>query len=163
MSGPTEAASGLKNAGIQSGRICLSIILLCATALAAASESAQGRYQAADLHQPPLPGIRFPSGLTVCDETLWMGRWITRYWLSTGMIAPGHNLGSQAEEREGLLIDGFQLALEGQELSGTWRWVKAEKSEVHNPEGLLVALEVARSRPSAGAELSHCVPIAARG
>ena len=133
MSEPTEAASGRKNTGIQSGRICLSIILLCATTLAA-SKSAPGRYQAADIHQQPLPGIRFPSGLTVCDEARWKGRWVNRYGLSTGMIAPERNMQWQEEKREGLPIDGFQLAL-----------------------------EVARSRPSAGAELSHCGPIAGRG
>jgi len=59
-----------------------------ATAVAEVSEPATGRYRAADIRHQPLPGIRLPSGLTVCDEALWMGRWVNRYWLSTGMIEP---------------------------------------------------------------------------
>jgi len=145
MSEPVETAIGVTSAGIQSGRICLSIIFLCATALAAAAESAPDRYQAADIHKQPLPGIRFTSGLTVCDEALWRGRWVTRYWLSTGMVEPESHLKSQEERREDLSIDAFRLTIEGQDLSGTWRWVKAEKSEVHDPDALHVTLEISSS------------------
>jgi alpha-galactosidase len=120
------------------------IFLLVCIALNPASAVPAGRkYWAADIHPQPFPGVRLTSGLTVCDEVLWKARWVNRYWLSTGFIEPEFHYGLAQEHREGLPIDGFQLAMEGQDLAGTWRWVKAEKSEVHNPDGLLVTLELA--------------------
>ena len=119
------------------------VILVCITLSPAAAAPAGRKYWAADIHQQPLPGIRLASGLTVCDEVLWKGRWVNRYWLSTGFIEPEFHYASAQEHLAGLPIDGFQLAMEGQDLAGTWRWVKAEKSEVHNPDGLLVTLELA--------------------
>ena len=121
----------------------LGLLLLVCIILSAPVGAAGGKYWAADIHQQPLPGIRLTSGLTVCDEVLWKGRWVNRYWLSTGFIEPEFHYVSAQEHREGLPIDGFQLAMEGKDLAGTWRWVKAEKSEVHNPDGLLVTLELA--------------------
>ncbi len=100
------------------------------------------RYRAAEIRQPPSAGIRFTSGLAVCDETLWMGRWVTRYWLSTGLIEPEFHLQSEEGRRQGLPIDAFRLEVGGKDLSGSWRWVRAEKSEVHNPDGLLVTVEL---------------------
>ncbi len=145
---PNVVARGLKTSGYTLAQVCLAIVLACASGFASAAEGSAGKYWAADIHQQPLPGIRLTSGLTICDEVLWMGRWVNRYWLSTGMIEPEFHLASQEERREGLPIDGFQLAVEGQDLSGTWTWVKAEKSEVQNPDGLLVTLELAsRARP----------------
>ena len=44
-----------------------------------------------------------------------------------------------------LPVDAFKLEIEGQELSGTWKWVGAEKTEVHNPDGLLVSVELESS------------------
>src|SRR5260370_40176253 len=32
------------------------------------------------------PGVRFSSGLTVCDEELRNGRWVSRHWESSGRI-----------------------------------------------------------------------------
>jgi alpha-galactosidase len=139
----SKAAHRLKISGNTLWRVCLIVVLVCASAFAATLEAGKGRYWAAEIHQRPLPEIRFTSGLTLCDEALWMGRWVNRYWLSTGMIEPEFHLESQEEGREALPIDAFRLAIEGQDLSGTWRWVKAEKSEVHNPDGLLVTLELA--------------------
>jgi len=66
---------------------------------------------------------------------------VTGYWLSTGIIEPEFHLESQEQGREGLAIDASRLAIEGKDLSGTWRWVKAEKSDDHNPDGLHVTLE----------------------
>ena len=135
--------SGLRVVGRDIFRFTFILLLVC-TALSTASAVPAGhRYWASEIHQQPLPGIRFTSGLTVCDEVLWKGRWVNRYWLSTGFIEPESHLGSAQERLEGLPIDGFQLAMEGQDLAGTWRWVKAEKAEVHNPDGLLVTLELA--------------------
>ncbi len=116
--------------------------IVCAGAFASNESTGGGRYWAADIHQQPLPGIRLTSGLTICDEALWKGRWVTRYWLSTGFIEPEFHLASEEKQREGLPIDAFRLEVDHQDLSGTWGWVKAEKSEVHNPDGLLVTLEL---------------------
>jgi alpha-galactosidase len=127
-------------------RACLRSLVFCilgCISLGAADAPAGQRYWAADIHQQPLPGVRLTSGLTVCDEVLWKGRWVNRYWLSTGFIEPEFHYTSAQEHLQGLPIDGFQLAMEGQDLAGSWRWVKAEKSEVHNPDGLLVTLELA--------------------
>ena len=41
-----------------------------------------------------------------------------------------------------LPADAFKLEIEGQELSGSWKWISAGKSEVHNPDGLLVTVEL---------------------
>jgi len=46
---------------------------------------------------------------------------------------------------DALPADAFKLEIEGQELSGTWKWVGADKSEVHNPDGLLVTVELESS------------------
>ncbi len=119
------------------------LLLASFTLSTAAAGPPDGKYWAAEIHQQPLPGIRLTSGLTVCDEVMWKGRWVNRYWVSTGLIEPEFHYLSALGHQEDLPIDGFQLAMEGQELAGTWRWVKAEKSEVHNPEGLLVTLELA--------------------
>jgi len=113
-----------------------------AVPVAAAAASGPVRYRAAEIRQTPLPGIRFVSGLTICDEALWMGRWVSRYWLSTGMVEPEFHLMSQEERRQALPIDAFHLEVAGRDLSGTWRWVHAKKVEVHGPEGLLVTLEL---------------------
>jgi alpha-galactosidase len=121
----------------------LCFLLFCTISVPAAAAPAGAKYWAADIHQQPLPGVRLTSGLTVCDEVLWRGRWVNRYWLSTGMIEPEFHYVSTLDRRETLPTDGFQLAMEGKDLAGTWRWVKAEKAEVHNPDGLMVTVELA--------------------
>ena len=123
--------------------ICLVNVLACASAFAATQEAGKGRYWAADIHQQPLPGTRLTSGLTICDEALWMGRWVNRYWISTGIIEPEFHLRDKKRGGRPCRSMDSVSAIEGQDLAGTWRWVKAEKSEVHNPDGLLVTLELA--------------------
>jgi len=93
----------------------------------------------------PLPGVRFSSGLTVCDEELRNGRWVSRYWDSTGQIVADIQIEAERQQMDTLPVDAFKLEMEGQELSGTWKWVGANKSEVHNPEGLLVTVELESS------------------
>ena len=44
-----------------------------------------------------------------------------------------------------LPVDAFKLEIEGQELSGTWKWMGANKTEVQNPDGLLVTVELESS------------------
>ena len=84
----------------------------------------------------------------VCDEALRNGRWVSRYWLSTGMIKPEFHLDGERAALEKLPIDAFDLAMEGQDLAGSWQWVRAEQKQVRNPDGLLVTFELSsKARP----------------
>jgi alpha-galactosidase len=89
-----------------------------------------------------IPGVRFSSGLTVCDEELRNGRWVSRYWESSGQIVADIQLEAERQQMDTLPVDAFKLEVEGQELSGTWKWIGANQSEVHNPDGLLVTVEL---------------------
>jgi len=91
------------------------------------------------------PGVRFTSGLTICDEELQSGRWVNRYWESSGQIVAETQLEEQRQRMDPLPVDAFRLEIEGQDLSGTWKWVAANKSEVHDPDGLLVTVELESS------------------
>ena len=91
------------------------------------------------------PGVRFSSGLTVCDEELRNGRWVSRYWESSGQIVADIQIDAERQQMDTLPIDAFRLEVEGQELSGTWKWIGVDKSEVHNPDGLLVTVELESS------------------
>jgi alpha-galactosidase len=92
-----------------------------------------------------IPGVRFSSGLTVCDEELRNGRWVSRYWESSGQIVADIQIEAERQQMDTLPVDAFKLEIEGQELSGTWKWIGASKSEVHNPDGLLVTVELESS------------------
>ncbi len=98
-------------------------------------------YSAAVIRTTPNPGIRFSSGLMVCDEELYNGRWVNRYWTATGQIKPDMHLEGQSATRSGLPQDAFMLSIEGQNLAGTWKWIKAEKQVMSDPDGLLVTVE----------------------
>jgi alpha-galactosidase len=87
-------------------------------------------------------GVRYSSGLTICDEELRDGRWVGRYWGSNGQVVPDIHLEGELAQMDMLPIDAFNLEIEGQKLSGTWKWLGADKSEVHNPDGLLVTVEL---------------------
>jgi alpha-galactosidase len=94
------------------------------------------------------PGVRFTSGLTVCDEELRNGRWVSRYWESSGQIVADIQIDVERQQMDTLPVDAFKLEIEGQDLAGTWKWIKAEQSEIHAPEGLLVSVELeSRVRP----------------
>ena len=97
-------------------------------------------YSNAVIRNAPAPGVRFSSGFMVCDEELYQGRWVNRYWTSTGQIKPDFHLEGQSAKRSGLPVDSFQLGIEGQELSGSWKWINTEKTEKKNPDGLLVTV-----------------------
>jgi alpha-galactosidase len=106
------------------------------------------KYSAASIRQGTEPGIRFSSGLTVCDETLRKGRWVSRYWLSTGMIKPESHLEEERPVMETLPADAFELSVEGEDLAGSWRWIKAGQLKSQSPDGLLVTFELAsKTRP----------------
>jgi hypothetical protein len=64
------------------GAICLFLILYSSHLAAAPQASLRSAY----LRTGQFPGVRFSSGLTVCDEELRNGRWVSRYWDSSGQI-----------------------------------------------------------------------------
>ncbi len=88
------------------------------------------------------PRVRFTSGLMVCDEELYAGRWVNRYWTATGQIKPEVHLEGQSEARAGLPIDAFQLGIEGQNLAGSWKWVDAKQRHLTNPDSEVVTIEL---------------------
>ncbi len=125
--------------------LILATIALPSVAAPPASEQA---YRNALIREGPHPGIRFSSGLAVCDEELRNGRWLSRYWMSSGQIKPEVHLEGERDAREKLPIDAFELSVEGQDLAGSWRWEKGEKFPVDNPAGLLVSFQLtSRLRP----------------
>jgi alpha-galactosidase len=81
----------------------------------------------------------------VCDEELLNGRWVSRYWDSSGQIIADIQVDAERHQMETLPVDAFKLEMEGQELSGTWKWVGENASEVKNPDGLLVTVELESS------------------
>jgi len=117
------------------------LCLIAASLPALAQTSAAHYYRDAAIRTGPTPGIRFSSGLMVCDEELYNGRWVNRYWTATGQIKPDMHLEGQSAERSGLPEDAFLLGIEGQNLAGTWKWIKAEKQEMSKPDGLLISVE----------------------
>ncbi len=119
------------------------VVLALAIATHVYAESISGHYWKTVINQSPQPTARFSSGLMLCDEELYAGRWVNRYWTSTGQIKADFQMEGQSQSRAGQPIDSFQLAIEGQDLSGSWRWVKSEQTEVRNPDGLLVTIELA--------------------
>jgi alpha-galactosidase len=126
-------------------KLLLAFFAVCLLAL---GQSVPGNYRRAVVRSGPEPGIRFTSGLSVCDEALRNGHWVSRYWLSSGMVKPENHLDHERSLFGGLPLDAFQLSLEGQSLDGTWEWVGATQHEVQNPNGLLVTLELkSKTRP----------------
>src|SRR5215218_7069526 len=75
-------------------------------------QSADNRSRSAVVRPGPTPGIRFASGLTVCDEELYKGHWVNRYWTSTGQIKPENQMERREDDaappKDG---DAFQLAI----------------------------------------------------
>ena len=119
------------------------LIALCFILLPAfAVQAPDPPYRAAVIRTAPFPGVRLSSGLTVCEEEFRNGRLLSRYWGSNGQIVPDAHLANENWIMDMLPVDTFKLEMEGQELSGTWKWVRAEKQEVHDPDGLLVTIEL---------------------
>ncbi len=122
-------------------RSCLYVALSFAVAFPAFAQSPATSYRNAVVRTTPNPGIRFSSGLMVCDEELYNGRWVNRYWTSTGQIKPEFHLEGQSAARSRLPEDSFQLDIEGQDLAGSWKWVNAEQEQLTDPDRLLVTIE----------------------
>lgn len=94
------------------------------------------------------PGTRLTSGLMICDEGLYGGRWVNRYWAATGQIEPEFHLEGQSQARAGWADDAFQLEIEGQNLAGSWRWMGIKQRHLTEPDGQLVTVELeSTSRP----------------
>src|SRR5258708_998411 len=123
----------------------IALVLAVSAAIPLWSQPEAGKYWNAVIKPSNQPTARFSSGFMLCDEELYAGRWVNRYWTSTGQIKAEFHMEGQSEARSGLPIDSFQLGIEGQDLAGSWRWVKAEQTEVKNPDGLLVTIELASS------------------
>ena len=119
------------------------IALALALAPALWGQPAKGKYWNAAIRPSPQPTVRLTSGFMLCDEELYRGRWVNRYWTSTGQIKADFHMEGQSEARSGMPIDSFQLGIEGQDLAGSWKWVKAAETEVKDPDGLLVTVELA--------------------
>src|SRR5262245_4927543 len=131
---------------MQSGRFrrtVVTLLVLVTVCQFSATAAATPKYSAAVIRQGAEPGIRFSSGLTVTDEVLRKGHWVNRYWLSTGLIKPEAHLELERSAAETLKTDAFELAMENEDLAGSWRWVNARKSNVQNPDGDLVTVELA--------------------
>jgi alpha-galactosidase len=123
------------------GALTVLVLFLLSSPLVAASRPDQGP-RSAVIRNGERPGVRFNSGLTTCDEELRNGRWVNRYWGSNGQIVPDIHLDGERQQMDMLPIDAFKLEIERQELSGSWKWIGAEQSEVRNPDGLLVTVEL---------------------
>jgi alpha-galactosidase len=111
------------------------------TGAPALAQSNLASYRNASIRTTPNPSTRLTSGLMVCDEELYNGRWVNRYWTSTGQIKPEFHLEDQSAARSGLPEDSFQLGIEGQDLAGSWKWVRADQKQLTDPDGLLVTVE----------------------
>ena len=57
------------------------------------------------------PGVRFSSGLTVCDEELRHGRWVSRYWESSGQIVADIQIDAERAQMDNLPVDAFRLEI----------------------------------------------------
>jgi alpha-galactosidase len=117
----------------------------CLHSIVAAGVSMDHGPRSAFVRSGQFPGVRFTSGLTVCDEELRNGRWVSRYWDSSGQIIADIQIDAERAQMNSLPVDAFKLEIEGQELSGSWKWLEASQSEVKNPDGLLVTIELESS------------------
>ncbi len=119
--------------------------LACLHTLSFAAVTAESGPRSAFIRSGQFPGVRFTSGLTVCDEELRNGRWVSRYWDSSGQIIADIQIYAERQQMDTLPVDAFQLEIEGQKLAGTWKWIGASQSELKNPDGLLVTVELESS------------------
>ncbi|MBS1850911.1 MAG: alpha-galactosidase [Acidobacteria bacterium] len=129
---------------VTAARVLLAVsCLLLGTLFAGAAPDPA--FRAAVIRTGPAPGVRYSSGLTIYDEEFRNGRLLSRYWGSNGQIVPDAHLQGENDVMDTLPVDTFRLEIEGQELSGTWKWIGASKTEVKDPDGLLVTIELESS------------------
>jgi alpha-galactosidase len=125
------------------GAACAAAFVILISGLSVKGQAASSQLtNVAIRSESAAPGMRLTSGLMVCDEQLYAGRWVNRYWTATGQIMPETHLEGQNQERAGRPIDSFQLGIDGQNLAGNWKWIRTEQKSVANPDGLLVTVEL---------------------
>jgi alpha-galactosidase len=122
--------------------IAVLFFLILLPSFSFAAVVAEGGPRSALIRTGAFPGVRFNSGLTVCDEELRNGRWVSRYWDSSGQIVADIQVDAERQQMNTLPVDAFKLEVEGQELSGTWKWIGASQSRASDPDGLLVTVEL---------------------
>jgi len=90
-------------------------------------------HQAFDVRDEPNPGVRYESGLTICDEALVNGHWVGRYWSAVGRLQAEAEavpeLGPTRELDAPSLSDSaaFRLVVDDLDLAGGWTWVSADE------------------------------------
>src|SRR6267154_3897332 len=124
------------------GSVATFCVLLLLPSFLFAAAAAEQASRSALIRTGQIPGVRFSSGLTICDEELRNGRWVSRYWESSGQVVADIQIDAERPQMDFLPVDAFRLEIEKQELSGTWKWIATNKSEVHDPDGLLVTVEL---------------------
>lgn len=123
------------------------MVFICCSLGVVHSSAPIQRYQRVVIRNDGEPGIRLSSGLTVCDEALRKGHWINRYWLATGLIKPEFHLEGEKNSGVAPLADAFELAIEGQDLAGSWKWLNASQEAVQSPvPGTLAIVELQSSQ-----------------
>src|ERR1700744_2296544 len=122
---------------------CLLLPWMCLVAVISRAQSTAAPVETAIIRSTAsAPGVRMTSGLMICDEELYQGRWGNRYWSATGQIKPDIHMEGQSSDRAGLPIDAFQLSIEGQNLAGSWTLVHIEQKHLTSPDGQLVIVEL---------------------
>jgi alpha-galactosidase len=124
------------------------LVALCCLSFSpawATAQAPQTTFRGAVIRSGEFPGVRMSSGLTVYDEEFRNGRLLTRYWDSTGQVVPDAYSEADRAVIDQSPADAFKLEIESQELSGTWKWIRADKAEVHNPDGLVITEELESS------------------
>jgi alpha-galactosidase len=122
--------------------LAVTLVVLAWSSLVFGVAAPEPSFRAVVIRSSPFPGVRLSSGLIVCDEEFRNGRLLSRYWGSNGQIVPDAHLANERSVMDMLPVDAFKLEIEGQELSGTWKWIRADKKEVKDPDGLLVTVEL---------------------
>src|SRR6202522_3648672 len=79
--------------------IAVLFFLILLPSFSFAAVVAEGGPRSALIRTGAFPGVRFNSGLTVCDEELRNGRWVSRYWDSTGQIVADIQIEGERQER----------------------------------------------------------------
>ena len=140
--GMVRVRSKYRNRTYARGTVAALCFLFLPPSLLLAAVVTEPGPRSAFIRTGPFPGVRFNSGLTVCDEELRNGRWVVRYWESSGQIVADIQIEAERQQMDALPVDAFKLEMEGQELSGTWKWIGANQSKFSNPDGLLVTVEL---------------------
>ncbi len=125
---PTDSRHCARVASIGSGMGFILIVLHSALFAAIAPELTP---RSALIRTGPIPGVRFNSGLTICDEELRHGRWVSRYWESSGQIVADIQLDAEREQMDTLPVDAFNLEAVGK---GRNFPVRGNGSEPANPK-----------------------------